>query len=154
MGIPVIPRVRPLRLRPRSSCRRSSGRVSVVRAHPRLASLPSCCPCPTLSLRQLPLYSRDPPQHLVSHISKDKLAKSQAYGRDKALFSLFSLAWGQASEFALVYFDGFAHIWQYSQHIIGPNYAGGVSHHRLPLSIRMRWPASGRATKQWRAHRS
>lgn len=63
----------------------------------------------------------------MSHISKDKLAKSQAYGRDKALFSLFSLAWSQAFEFALVYSNGFAHIWDYSQNIIGPNYTGGVS---------------------------
>lgn len=78
-------------------------------------------------LRQLPLYSKPPPKELTKDQTPEEIAKSQAYGRDKALTSLFTAAYDQALSVALIWFDGFAKVWVLSEKILGPNWSGGVS---------------------------
>lgn len=83
--------------------------------------------CPrSCRTRQIPLYSKPPPAELVEDQSPEEIAKSQAYGRDKAWFSLANLAFDHAVGVALVWFNGFAHLWNLSGRLLGPNWSGGV----------------------------
>lgn len=66
------------------------------------------------------------PAHLADHITPEKLAKAQAYGRDKAVFSLVNLLWSQINGASLIYFDGFARVWTYSAGLVPAVYQDGV----------------------------
>lgn len=64
------------------------------------------------SLRQFPLYSKtEPPAVLKEHFNDDTFKKSQAYGKDKAKFSLYSGLFRQALDSALLHYGVYAWSW-------------------------------------------
>ena len=64
------------------------------------------------SLRQFPLYSKtEPPTVLKEHFKDDTFKKSQAYGKDKAKFSLCSGLFRQALDSALLHCGVYAWSW-------------------------------------------
>ncbi|KZO97268.1 metalloendopeptidase [Calocera viscosa TUFC12733] len=63
-------------------------------------------------IKQLPNYSKPaPPPSLKDHFPPDTYAKSQSYGRAKALFTLAKGAWGVLEGGLSLYFDLFAWSW-------------------------------------------
>ncbi|TFK98023.1 peptidase family M48-domain-containing protein [Pterulicium gracile] len=65
-----------------------------------------------LLLRQYPLYSKtEPPAALAGHFKPEVFAKSQAYGRDKARFSLVSGIFKQCLDSALLHYGLYAWTW-------------------------------------------
>jgi STE24 endopeptidase len=74
----------------------------------------------TLRLRQYPNYSKtEPPAALAKHFTPDVFAKSQAYGRDKAKFSLVSGLYSQVLETAIIYYGGYAWAWDVAGKALG-----------------------------------
>ena len=79
-------------------------------------------------LRQYPNYSKtEPPPALAEHFTPDVFAKSQAYGRDKARFSMFSGVFSQILETAILYYGGYAWAWEFAGKVLsyygyGPEY--------------------------------
>lgn len=66
----------------------------------------------SLRLRQYPLYSKtEPPAALAGHFKPEVFAKSQAYGRDKARFSLVSGIFKQCLDSALLHYGLYAWTW-------------------------------------------
>ena len=64
------------------------------------------------SLRQYPLYNKKaPPPALATTFTPEVFEKSQKYGKDKARFALFSSAFSQVLEIALIYFDAQVCAW-------------------------------------------
>jgi STE24 endopeptidase len=84
-------------------------------------------PFDSARLRQIPLYSKPPPADLVKDQTPEEIAKSQAYGRDKALFSLANGTFDFICGAALLWFDGFSRVWVWSGDLLGPERSGGVS---------------------------
>ncbi|KAF8321210.1 hypothetical protein DL93DRAFT_2051713 [Clavulina sp. PMI_390] len=65
-----------------------------------------------LTLRQFSMYKKkSPPDALAHKFTPDVFEKSQTYGRDKAIFSLWSSAYDQALELLLLHFDAQAWAW-------------------------------------------
>ncbi|KAI0919502.1 hypothetical protein AcV5_001554 [Taiwanofungus camphoratus] len=81
-----------------------------------------------LLLRQYPLYSKTaPPPALANHFTPDVFAKSQAYGKDKARFSLVAGLYKQTLDSAMLHYGLYAWAWQVGGHILarfgyGPEY--------------------------------
>jgi STE24 endopeptidase len=70
------------------------------------------CSCSICRLRQFPLYSKkEPPAALKDHFSQETFDKSQAYGRDKAKFALFSGLYKQIMDSALIHYGTYAWSW-------------------------------------------
>jgi len=65
-----------------------------------------------LLFRQFPLYSKtEPPAVLKEHFKDDTFKKSQAYGKDKAKFSLYTGLFKQALDSALLHCGVYAWSW-------------------------------------------
>ncbi|KAI9046531.1 hypothetical protein LZ554_009278 [Drepanopeziza brunnea f. sp. 'monogermtubi'] len=65
-----------------------------------------------LSLRQYQVLKQTrPPKALQKEVSQEVYDKSQAYGRAKAKFSLFSGLYGQITNTAVIYFDLLPKLW-------------------------------------------
>jgi len=65
-----------------------------------------------LLLRQFPLYSKtEPPAVLKEHFNDGTFKKSQAYGKDKAKFSLYSGLFRQVLDSALLHYGVYAWSW-------------------------------------------
>jgi STE24 endopeptidase len=63
-------------------------------------------------LRQFPLYSKTaPPPALAEHFTPEVFQKSQAYGRDKAKFGLFSNLYKQTIDSLLLHVGFYAWAW-------------------------------------------
>ena len=63
----------------------------------------------TYLLRQYPLYNKtEPPEVLASHFNDNEFQKSQAYGKDKAKFSIFSGLFGQSLGSAMIHYGFYA----------------------------------------------
>lgn len=79
-------------------------------------------------LRQYPLYSKtEPPPALTAHFKPGVFQKSQAYGKAKAKFSLFSGLYKQTADSVLLHYGLMAWSWQVGGKIIsklgyGPQY--------------------------------
>ncbi|OBZ72864.1 CAAX prenyl protease 1 [Grifola frondosa] len=66
-----------------------------------------------LLLRQYPLYSKTaPPPALAEHFTDDVFQKSQAYGRDKAKFSLVAGLYKQIVDSAMIQYGLYAWSWR------------------------------------------
>lgn len=84
--------------------------------------------CRCQRLRQYPLYSKTaPPPALANHFTPDVFAKSQAYGKDKARFSLVAGLYKQTLDSAMLHYGLYAWAWQVGGHILarfgyGPEY--------------------------------
>ena len=104
-----------------------------------LASLvgPRCCSLSrtiethertSVRLRQFPLYSKTaPPPVLKDHFKEEVFKKSQAYGKDKAKFALFSGLYKQAVDSSLLQFGFYSWSWNAAGSLIqklgyGPQY--------------------------------
>lgn len=80
------------------------------------------------SLRQYPLYSKkEPPAVLASHFEKDTFAKSQAYGKDKAKYSLISGLIRQGLDSLMIHYGAYYWAWEMGGKFIaklgyGPEY--------------------------------
>ncbi|EIW74190.1 hypothetical protein CONPUDRAFT_93981 [Coniophora puteana RWD-64-598 SS2] len=73
-----------------------------------------------LLLRQFPLYSKtSPPDVLAAHFDEETFAKSQAYGRDKARFSLVSGLYKQALDSLLLQYGFYGWAWDVAGRGIG-----------------------------------
>ncbi|KZT01940.1 uncharacterized protein LAESUDRAFT_730636 [Laetiporus sulphureus 93-53] len=73
-----------------------------------------------IRLRQYPLYSKTaPPPVLAAHFTDEVFAKSQAYGRDKAKFSLFEGFFKQTLDSLLVQYGVYAWAWSVAGRSIG-----------------------------------
>ncbi|KAF8576739.1 hypothetical protein K439DRAFT_1397128 [Ramaria rubella] len=87
-----------------------------------------------LLLRQYPNYSKtEPPAALTAHFTPEVFAKSQAYGRDKAKFSLVSSFYSQILETAILYYGGYAWAWDLAGTLLS-RYGYG-SEYQIPQSI-------------------
>ncbi|KAF8510125.1 peptidase family M48-domain-containing protein [Hysterangium stoloniferum] len=87
-----------------------------------------------LLMRQYPNYSKtEPPRQLAAHFTGDVFAKSQAYGKDKAKFSLVSGLFNQILETAVIYYGGYAWAWEVAGNILGKS--GYGSEYEIPQSI-------------------
>ena len=81
-----------------------------------------------LLLRQYPLYNKTgPPAVLAPYFKDDEFQKSQAYGRDKAKFSIFSGLFGQLLGSAMIHYGFYAWAWSTAGHFLarygyGPQY--------------------------------
>ncbi|KAH9475229.1 CAAX prenyl protease 1 [Psilocybe cubensis] len=65
-----------------------------------------------LLIRQYPLYSKtSPPEVLAKHFDKGVFEKSQAYGKDKARFALFSGIYKQATDSLMLQYGFYAWSW-------------------------------------------
>ena len=70
-------------------------------------------------LRQYPLYSKPtPPPALAEHFTPEVYAKSQAYGKDKAKFSLVSGLYKQAVDSLMLHYDAYPWAWDVAGRII------------------------------------
>lgn len=89
----------------------------------------------SLRWRQYPNYSKTkPPAALAEHFTSEVFTKSQAYGRDKAKFSLVSGLYSQVLETTIIYYGGYAWAWEVAGKVLsyfgyGPEYQvrNGVS---------------------------
>ena len=63
-------------------------------------------------LRQYPLYNKtEPPAVLAPHFKDDEFKKSQAYGKDKAKFPIFSGLFKQLLDSAMIHYGFYAWAW-------------------------------------------
>ncbi|KAF9467610.1 peptidase family M48-domain-containing protein [Collybia nuda] len=68
-----------------------------------------------LLLRQYPLYSKtEPPPALAGHFDPEVFKKSQAYGKDKAKFALFSGIYKQCIDSLMLHYGFYAWSWNAS----------------------------------------
>ncbi|KAH8105176.1 peptidase family M48-domain-containing protein [Cristinia sonorae] len=73
-----------------------------------------------LLLRQYPLYSKTaPPPALAEHFTPEVFAKSQAYGKDKAKFSLVSGLYKQAVDSLMLHYGAYPWAWDVAGRILG-----------------------------------
>ncbi|PCH34809.1 hypothetical protein WOLCODRAFT_133619 [Wolfiporia cocos MD-104 SS10] len=73
-----------------------------------------------LLLRQYPLYSKPaPPAALAAHFTDEVFTKSQAYGRDKAKFSLFAGLYKQTIDSLLLHYGVYPWAWAVGGRAIG-----------------------------------
>ena len=71
-----------------------------------------------LLLRQYPLYNKtESPAVLAPHFNDDEFQKSQAYGKDKAKFSIFSGLFGQFGS-AMIHYGFYAWAWGTAGHFL------------------------------------
>jgi STE24 endopeptidase len=74
------------------------------------------------------LYSKtEPPKALEGHFDKETFSKSQAYGKDKAQFSLIAGFYRQILESAMIHYGTYAWAWTAAGGLIaklgyGPEY--------------------------------
>jgi len=92
------------------------------------------------SLRQFPLYSKtEPPAVLKEYFKDDTFKKSQAYGKDKAKFSLCSGLFRQVLDSALLHYGVYAWSWDLAGSI--RSVAGyGPEHEVSPMLRSSRMP--------------
>ena len=82
----------------------------------------------TYLLRQYPLYNKtELPAVLAPHFKDDEFQKSQAYGKDKVKFSIFSGLFGQLLGSAMIHYGFYAWAWGTAGHFLarygyGPQY--------------------------------
>lgn len=101
----------------------------------------TCASC-ELRLRQFPLYSKtEPPPVLAEHFKPDTFVKSQAYGKDKAKFSLVSGLYKQVVDSAFLQYGLMAWSWKIGGNITallgyGPEYeVCGLDSHYEPTLL-------------------
>ncbi|GJJ14172.1 hypothetical protein Clacol_008433 [Clathrus columnatus] len=86
------------------------------------------------SIRDLPHFSKtEPPPVLAKHLTAEEFKKSQAYGRDKARFSIISTLYGQILETAIIYFSGYSWAWSIAGILLAK--LGYGSEYEIPQSI-------------------
>ena len=91
-----------------------------------------------LLLRQYPLYNKtEPPAVLAPHFKDDEFQKSQAYGKDKAKFSIFSGLFKQLLDSAMIHYGFYAWAWGAAGHFLarfgyGPQYEVSLATTKCP----------------------
>jgi STE24 endopeptidase len=80
----------------------------------------------------------EPPPALADHFTPEVFAKSQAYGRDKAKFSLFTGIYSQILESAIIYFGGYAWAWGVAGKVLN-KFGYGSEYQVNQLSHISRW---------------
>ena len=75
----------------------------------------------------MPIHALQPPVVLASHFNDNEFQKSQAYGKDKAKFSIFSGLFGQLPGSAMIHYGFYAWAWGTAGHFLarygyGPQY--------------------------------
>lgn len=99
------------------------------------------CTSSKLRLRQFPLYSKtEPPPVLAEHFKPDTFVKSQAYGKDKAKFSLVSGLYKQVVDSAFLQYGLMAWSWKIGGNITallgyGPEYEVCSLHSRYEPAL-------------------
>jgi len=87
-----------------------------------------------LLLRQFPYYSKpQPPAALASHFTSEVFAKSQSYGRDKAVFSLISTIYKGLLDQVVLYFDFYPWCWRVAGLLLAK--FGYSTEYEIPHSI-------------------
>ncbi|KAI9876201.1 MAG: hypothetical protein M1830_007051 [Pleopsidium flavum] len=86
-----------------------------------------------LSLRQYSvLQEKKPPKVLQGEVSQEVFDKSQAYGRAKAKFGFISSFYGQAQNFAIIYYDILPKLWGltgiWMTRYLPERFSGEISH--------------------------
>lgn len=93
-----------------------------------------------LRLRQYPLYSKKaPPPALKEHFTDDVFQKSQAYGKDKARFSLFSGLFKQVLDSVFLHYGIYAWAWTVAGNLIAKLGYGEEYEVRLLFLSRAFW---------------
>ena len=91
-----------------------------------------------LLLRQYPLYNKtEPPAVLAPHFKDDEFQKSQAYGKNKAKFSIFSGLFKQLLDSAMIHYGFYAWAWGAAGHFLarfgyGPQYEVSLATIKCP----------------------